>query len=1120
MLHYLFLLYMRLINILRVNLYIFLVLLSSSGLTGQKLQIEGIQLPEGKVLSMITGIDQDEFGYLWLATHNDGLVRYDGQDFESFRPPDDPLSRSGFFLEALEIDEEGFIWVGDFYTGLYRFDPQSETFTTYTHDPADPNSLSNNHIRYILQDSQGTLWVGTQEGVDTVSRDDGKFYHISGSSGEFAELGKAHIRTILEDSQGTIWFGSGSPISGDDPYPEYNGLYELDRSTGELKKHVSDPDNPNSLMDDHVGALFEDSRGVFWVGTAGDGLHTLNRKTGEFTRHLSDPERPHKLSRPNYFGDGSEDHIRVINEDEEGNIWIATLYGGMSRYNPATNYMDVFSTNEEGHNKVNRNDHWTGFKSENGILWIASAWNTSEMTELLYRISYNKTDKYHNNIETRGISFWEAPDKSLWIGAEHGLFRRNADGSHTRYLNDPNPNALNNIIIDIAPGPDNLVYVGTVVGVYSFDLVSHEFKEIESSEKVVTLQVLYDEGKLWIGTNPGLDRIDLETNELVHLHNANGDSAKLRNRPIHRILSDDNNNVWVSGVDGVFRFSPENIGPQIYVQNKIYSTILIDNETFWAGSESGLSQLDPKTGAFNPVMDSTLLLSDNRHIADLVKNGDNSLAILRDTDFILLDLKTKDAVYFGESWFQGNQSLSNREILSTSEGKLVIGNENGYFLFDPSEFNAEKVQPKPFIKRFFVGSEELAAFNPREILTSDNPAITLNYDQNNITIQYGNVDFFSKGKEKNLTYKLENFDYEWQLDAPGQKAAYYGLPKGEYLFRVKAANEFGETAEKTLRVIIKPPWYFSWWAYLFYGIVFILLLMTIHRIQRTRTIAQERRRSEKKELEQAREIEKAYNELKATQKQLIQSEKMASLGELTAGIAHEIQNPLNFVNNFADVNMELLQELKEEVQAGNTDEVNALANDLIENEEKIVHHGKRAEEIVKSMLQHSRGTEGKKEPTDVNVLADEYLRLAYHGMRAKDKSFNVTMDSEFDEKVPELLVVPQDIGRVLLNLITNAFHAVAEKKSQTAGDYQPAVNIKTKLENNQVVITVADNGAGIPDSIRQKVFEPFFSTKKAGEGTGLGLSLSYDIITKGHNGTISVESNEGLGTTFTIILPA
>ncbi|HQZ75213.1 MAG TPA: ATP-binding protein [Chitinophagaceae bacterium] len=265
-------------------------------------------------------------------------------------------------------------------------------------------------------------------------------------------------------------------------------------------------------------------------------------------------------------------------------------------------------------------------------------------------------------------------------------------------------------------------------------------------------------------------------------------------------------------------------------------------------------------------------------------------------------------------------------------------------------------------------------------------------------------------------------------------------------------------------------------------------------------------------------LQKSLEELKAAQAQLIQSEKMASLGELTAGIAHEIQNPLNFVNNFSDVSTELVDEMNEEINKGNLEDAKQIAQDLKQNLEKINHHGKRAGDIVKGMLQHSRSSSGQKELTDINALADEYLRLAYHGLRAKDKTFNAAMKTDFDETIGLIKIIPQDIGRVVLNLITNAFYAVTERKKLQPEGYEPVVAVGTKKEAGKVEICVSDNGTGIPQKVMDKIFQPFFTTKPTGQGTGLGLSLSYDIV-KAHGGELKVETKEGEGSEFIIQLP-
>ena len=310
--------------------------------------------------------------------------------------------------------------------------------------------------------------------------------------------------------------------------------------------------------------------------------------------------------------------------------------------------------------------------------------------------------------------------------------------------------------------------------------------------------------------------------------------------------------------------------------------------------------------------------------------------------------------------------------------------------------------------------------------------------------------------------------------------------------------------------------------------IFLLIALLLYRNNRHKQKANVLLKQQKEK------IESALSELKSTQAQLIQSEKMASLGELTAGIAHEIQNPLNFVNNFSEINTELIEELTNEKLKDKNKRNESLEDQLLitirENEKKINHHGKRADAIVKGMLQHSRTSTGQKEPTAINALADEYLRLSYHGLRAKDKTFNATLQTDFDESIGKLNLVPPDIGRVLLNLYNNAFYAVAEKKKQQAEarlpngqGYAPTVSVSTKKINGQsgsyrIEISVSDNGMGIPQKVVDKIFQPFFTTKPTGQGTGLGLSLAYDII-KAHGGEIKIETREGGGAEFIILLP-
>jgi signal transduction histidine kinase len=447
-----------------------------------------------------------------------------------------------------------------------------------------------------------------------------------------------------------------------------------------------------------------------------------------------------------------------------------------------------------------------------------------------------------------------------------------------------------------------------------------------------------------------------------------------------------------------------------------------------------------------------------------------------------------------------------------------LNGENGIIHFNPADLKANPVAPSVVIESLHYHFPNDTTGRDTFLYPREGQKITLHYNENKIGFQYVALQFDNPANNQ-YAFQLVGYDKNWVPAGTQRTATYTNLSPGTYTFKVKAANSDGvwNNTGASITIVILPPWWRTWWAYLIYAILFVVAL-TAFIAYRSAALKRENKILEDKVSLRTSQLQSSIADLKSTQSQLIQSEKMASLGELTAGIAHEIQNPLNFVNNFSDVNKELLEELKEEADKGNIDEVKTIANDVIGNEEKINHHGKRADAIVKSMLQHSRVSSGQKEPTDINALCDEYLRLSYHGLRSKDKGFNAEIKTDFDPSTGKINVVPQDIGRVLLNLINNAFYAVNEQKIKNPISYQPTVSVTTMKSENSVTITVKDNGGGIPKNIKEKIFQPFFTTKPTGSGTGLGLSLSYDIV-KAHGGEIRVETKEGVGSEFIIQLP-
>jgi signal transduction histidine kinase len=539
----------------------------------------------------------------------------------------------------------------------------------------------------------------------------------------------------------------------------------------------------------------------------------------------------------------------------------------------------------------------------------------------------------------------------------------------------------------------------------------------------------------------------------------------------------------------------------------------------WAGSDEGLYQYDEAKDKF-VQFNSPIFSVGIEKILSILEDDQQNIWVTTANAILKISANRERIQMFNADYGILSSNWNWLNNYKAADGRLFIGGSNGYYMFKPEEINVSNPAPVLNFSQLIIGSKEIFPGDDG-ILSAPiwkTEKINLAYNQHSFSVDFISVNYNSSEAIKYL-YQLENFDNGWNNLGTDHKASFFNVPPGRYKLRVRAINSEGTITEKTLSVIISPPWWKSWWAYSIYALLVIIAGYLIYKYQKSYIIKRERERTQQKELEQAKEIEKAYKTLQATQAQLIQSEKMASLGELTAGIAHEIQNPLNFVNNFSEVNKELLIELKDTIKKGNLDEVNAIADDIISNEEKINHHGKRADAIVKGMLQHSRSSSGQKEPTDINALCDEYLRLAYHGLRAKDKSFNATMKTDFDNSIGNIKIVPQEVGRVILNLINNAFYAVDEKKKQNQNGFEPTVSVSTKRNNEKVEIKVNDNGNGIPQKVLDKIFQPFFTTKPTGQGTGLGLSLSYDIV-KAHGGEIKVNTKEGEGTEFVIILSA
>jgi signal transduction histidine kinase len=553
------------------------------------------------------------------------------------------------------------------------------------------------------------------------------------------------------------------------------------------------------------------------------------------------------------------------------------------------------------------------------------------------------------------------------------------------------------------------------------------------------------------------------------------------------------------------------------LQNNIIKSVFNDSrDVIWAGATEGLYVYNQTEDTFSLFDNSNLIID---QIISIIEDRNQNLWISSTNSIFKIDSsRTTVRRYNSENGVHLNL-FTTANNYKDSKDELYLGDHEGYYHFYPSSLK-EDIHP-PFLNfaSLQIGGKEIH-YGANAILKAPLYSIKelkLPYNKNSFSFGFTAIDYHSLG-EKRVIYRLENYDNGWLQTGSDKRAYFYNIPVGRYTLRVRAVNSAGGWIEKILAITITPPWWQTWWAITIFAITLIGVILG-YSYYRSYSLRKENRLLEEKVKNRTLQLQQSVENLKATQNQLIQSEKMASLGELTAGIAHEIQNPLNFVNNFSEVNKELVDELQNELKTGTIDEAIAILGSIKENGEKINFHGKRADAIVKGMLQHASKSMGQKELTDINKLAEEYLKLSYHGLRAKDKDFNATFNTAIDESVGKIHVVPQDLGRVLLNLYNNAFYSVNKKKKQLNGSFEPVVIVCTRKQNNKIIISIKDNGTGIPQKAIDKVFQPFFTTKPTGEGTGLGLSLSYDIV-KAHGGELKVESTEGEGATFIIELPA
>ena len=1113
----------------------------------QHLTVEG-----GLSNAAVYAVTQDSLGFVWIGTA-DGLDRYDGHEVVSYRhDADDAATLSSNVVQALAPGPGADVWVGTA-VGLDRYDAETDRVERVA-------PLEGRDVLSVAPRGDGGAWVGTTEGLFALAPD--------GSARAVDGLPDPNVRALYPAPNGVLWAGTGAGVvrvaGGSvrafraDSTGRFDVMSVAPRSDGSLLVGTSGTglfsfrpgadslawrplDLGSGSLARVVSSAIEDAQGGVWAGTIGGGL--LRVRAGGPVAYTADPGDAASLT---------DDGVSALFQDRQGVLWVAT-YGGLDRFDRARGTIRRLRHEPRRPTSLASNDVLSVLPGEDGALYVG--------TDRSLDVSMDGETFAHVNLAADDPDLGSAPVRALLRDAGGRLWAGTAGAG----------------LFEVLPG----------------SVRRSSLRRADGEGKLSVVSLLEDSrGRMWVGTlASGLLLYDRETDTAERYAPGSGREASMPSNVVQALAETADGTIWVGtqvgvcALRGAGRFECLGDDAPGLGAASVMALHATDDGSLWIGTRTGFFHRDPfgETTAYTEGS------------SDLP--GDLVTAITEDADGYLWLSTSRGLARFEPVTRTFSERLLGSDALGRSlgaasargaDGALYLGGPAGLLVFEPEQLAASNPNPPQVaLTQVLVDGQALAPGDALDRAVPVAETLELDHDQDVVTFRFAGLHF-SQPEQNRYRYRLVGFEDEWRESGRTREATYTNLEPGDYRFLVQAASADGvwSDASADIALEVDPPWWRTLWAMLGFGALAIFGLVRADAWQRARLLRDERARAEKREtelraetaeaearkaeaeaerrraqakalraeneraaaeIERTRDVEAAnaklaatnarleasLEELRAAQDQLVQSEKLASLGQLTAGIAHEIKNPLNFVNNFAGLSVELAEELEDELgSAGDRPasevlgEVQDLLSDLKDNAGRIAEHGGRADRIVKAMLLHSRGGAGERARVDVNRYVEEYANLAYHGARANDSDFQVDLVQDLGDDVGEADLVPQDLGRVLLNLLGNAFYAVGKRRAAEGADFQARVTLRTRCHAadggrpDRVTIEVEDNGIGMDAATRERIFEPFFTTKPTGEGTGLGLSLAHDIVTQLHGGTLTCESEPGVGTTFRIEIPA
>jgi signal transduction histidine kinase/DNA-binding response OmpR family regulator/ligand-binding sensor domain-containing protein len=1099
-------------KILLTVFFLFPNIVEDSGLNAQKaglqpsFRFEAFELPGGELGNHVQTIAQDSFGFMWFGSQF-GLHRWDGYQLKTYyADPEDSTAIISNYVEYIYVATDGTLWLGHWGYGLDRFDYETETFHHYVHDPDDPTSLGGNYVSEIMEDLDGNIWLGTHHGVYRLDVKTGKFKQFLHDPNAPHSLSYNKCRTMLMDAAGTLWFGTGYSWE----YEIEGGLNRYRPETEDFVRYLHDPDDPNSLSNNKVSEIFEDSEGNFWVGTIGDGLHLMDRSTGKFQRLQRNPTTPNGLSGP--FSDDTYDmHIRFVFEDQNQKIWIGAWDGGITYFDPETGYIQSYFYDENDPKSLTEKFPWTMCQSSDGTLWGCTAGPNGTLFNLKESIfNYYPATREGNSVN----SFCESKDQKIWVGTEKsGLLQFNPKtkeqipfdskslGPVTSNLSikdlgqiDLDKNNLLNRISKIVEDKDGRLWlkkweVGLLSmhpGTGELKIYKHDLKDENSIGEGGVTDIFRDEkDRIWILTTMGdLNLYEPERDHFIRYKYADPE----RGFYYHSVMAPaSDGNLWIAGSGLNFahlpliltKFDPETTefeyadadiiadDPAVKYE-RIYKVEEDNAGNVWIVSETRVKRINPKTGGsmhlgafhFGSLFFRGMAMDEHQRVwlfGDKISLFDPDSGI-KSTFEAIYDIKS--LTHYAQSVYKHSNDI------------IYIGGKGGFQTIDPNKIGGDRFSspPETVINDFQIlyrADENKEQKNLTvNILTANN--IHLSHDQNAFSFRFAALDFHDP-KSNRHEFKLEGYDEQWRLAGSEPVANYIKVPPGNYTFKVRGAtlrSEWGP--EKAILIHISAPWWATWWAYTIYTLLVLGLLYAFYYFQVNRKLDQA-------EAQRLKELDMVKT-------------------RLYTNITHEFRTPLTVIMGMTNNIRGHLQE-KQLIQR-NSKNLLRLINQLLDLSK--LDSGILEMDIIQANI--------------VNYL--QYLTESFYSM-ADEKQIRLT----FYPEVKELIMDYDEakIQHIVYNLLSNAI-----KFTPKGG--KVILHLRQVEQNNQpcLQMKVSDTGIGISEADRKHIFDRFYqgdaSPTRKEAGTGVGLALTKELVNM-MGGNIAVESEVGTGTDFLILLP-